>query len=98
MPTRNINLTKHFDDLVEKSIATGEYQNASEVVRDALRMFESRKKEERLKLKRLREAIDVGVADLESGNYVELKPHEIGPWLSSLGTPEERKGRRRRGQ
>jgi antitoxin ParD1/3/4 len=97
MPTRNINLTKHFDDFVEKSVSTGEYQNASEVVRDALRLLQSRRQEEKLKLQRLREAIDVGLKDLEDGNYIELKPHEIGPWLSSLGKRSRSNvGRRRR--
>jgi len=96
MPTRNISLTKHFDEFVEKSISTGAYQNASEVVRDALRLLQSRQKEEKLKLQRLREAIEVGVADIENGNYIELKPHEVGPWLSSLGKQEQRKIRRRR--
>lgn len=96
MPTRNINLTKHFDDFVEKNISTGHYQNASEVVRDALRLLQSRQQEEKLKLQRLREAIDVGLADLEKGDFIELKPEEIGPWLSSLGKRDERKTRRRR--
>lgn len=95
MPTRNINLTKHFDDFIEKNVSRGEYQNASEVVRDALRLLQSRQREEKLKLQRLREAIDVGLTDLENGDYIELKPDEIEPWLSSLGKREEKTRRRR---
>ena len=95
MPTRNISLTKHFDEFVEKNIATGEYQNASEVVRDALRLLQSRQKEEKLKLQKLREAIDVGLKDLENGNYIDLTSDEIGPWLASLGRQLERRAPRR---
>ncbi len=33
VPTRNINLTKHFDQFVEDQIGRGQYSNASEVLR-----------------------------------------------------------------
>src|SRR5438876_20805 len=36
MPTRNINLTPEQDSFVDKVVKSGEYQNASEAVRDAL--------------------------------------------------------------
>ncbi len=95
MPTRNINLTRQIDAFVEKSVSTGQYQNASEVVRDALRLLQLRKQEDKLKLQRLREAVDVGLADLESGNFVELDSSEVAGWLSSLGKRETQKTRRR---
>lgn len=94
MPTRNINLTPQIDAFVEKSVSTGQYQNASEVVRDALRLLQLRQREDKLKLQRLREAVDVGLADLESGNYVELEGGEVAGWLSKLGRREPRKKRR----
>jgi antitoxin ParD1/3/4 len=96
MPTRNISLTKHFDDFVEKNVETGAYQNASEVVRDALRLLQERQREEKLKLQRLREAADVGLADYERGDYITLSLDELGPWLSSLGKPKGRGSQRRR--
>lgn len=73
MPTRNISLTKHFDDFVDETVRDGAYQNASEVVRDALRLLEARRKEEALKLRHLRRAAAEGFAAIESGNFVELK-------------------------
>lgn len=45
MPTRNINLTDHFDRFIEAGIAAGRYQNASEVVRAALRLLEQQEVE-----------------------------------------------------
>lgn len=45
------------------------------------------------KLKRLHAAIDVGLADLARGDYIELEPKDIAAWLSELG---RKAGRRRR--
>jgi antitoxin ParD1/3/4 len=42
MPTRNISLTDEQDAFVEKVVQAGEYQNASEAVRDALRVAKMR--------------------------------------------------------
>jgi putative addiction module CopG family antidote len=39
MPTRNISLTAEQDAFVENVVRAGEYQNASEAVRDALRVL-----------------------------------------------------------
>jgi len=72
MPTRNINLTPHQDELVAKYIASGRYQNASEVIRDGLRLMESRDAEEAVRLEALRNAIDAGIEDLERGNFTEF--------------------------
>jgi antitoxin ParD1/3/4 len=41
MPTRNVVLTQHQADLVERLVASGRYQNASEVLREGLRLVES---------------------------------------------------------
>jgi antitoxin ParD1/3/4 len=67
MPTRNVVLTDHQTELVEKLVASGRYQNASEVLREGLRLVESREMEERSRLKALREAARVGIADIEAG-------------------------------
>jgi antitoxin ParD1/3/4 len=69
MPTRNVVLTTHQADLVEQLVASGQYQNASEVLRDGLRLIESRNAEEKARLKALREAARVGIADIEAGRF-----------------------------
>ena len=51
MPTRNINLTAEQDAFVDEVVESGDYQNASEAVRDALRALQQRRREDRLKLK-----------------------------------------------
>ena len=60
MPTRNISLTSQLDRFVAKKIASGRYQNASEVVRAGLRTLEREEREYAAKLAALRAAIDEG--------------------------------------
>ncbi len=45
MPTRNISLTEHQDKLIDRLIASGRYQNASEVMRHSMRMLEEHEAE-----------------------------------------------------
>jgi len=40
VPTRNVNLTNELDHFVQSKVASGRYENASEVVRAALRTLE----------------------------------------------------------
>ena len=65
MPTRNVNLTDHFDKLIETGVASGRYSNASEMVREGLRLLEQREEEDRAKLEWLRSAVQEGVDDIE---------------------------------
>jgi antitoxin ParD1/3/4 len=62
MPTRNVNLTEELDSFVSAKIESGRYENASEVVRAALRTLEREEQEFELKLAALRTAIDEGDA------------------------------------
>ena len=81
MPTRNISLTPEQDAFVEKIVEAGEYQNASEAVRDALRVLQQRRREDELKLKALRAQLEVGVEALDRGDFVELDEAEIEHYL-----------------
>tara|TARA_B110000459_G_C16392464_1_gene394885 strand:- start:427 stop:666 length:240 start_codon:yes stop_codon:yes gene_type:complete len=63
-------LGEHFEKLINQQIHTGRYSSASEVVRDALRMFE----EQQSAIKRLNDAIEEGYASgiSESFDWDEL--------------------------
>lgn len=67
MPTRNVVLTDHQATLVEQLVTSGRYQNASEVLREGLRLVEQREAEDAYRLEALRSAVQVGIADIESG-------------------------------
>ena len=62
MPTRNVNLTDELDRFVLSKVKTGRYENASEVVRAALRTLERDEEQYEAKLVALRAAIDEGDA------------------------------------
>jgi antitoxin ParD1/3/4 len=54
----SIILGEHFDQLISQQVQTGRYGTASEVVRDALRIFEERQ----AAVQRLNDAIEEGYA------------------------------------
>ena len=60
MPTRNINLTPELDEFVAAKIQTGQYANASEVLRAGLRALEQKEREDQAKLEGLRAALIAG--------------------------------------
>ncbi|MCU1320444.1 MAG: putative addiction module antidote protein family [Acidobacteriaceae bacterium] len=62
MPTRNISLTPELDQFIAAKIENGRYENASEVVRAALRWLEREEKEYDAKFAALLQAIDEGDA------------------------------------
>ncbi|MBC7506172.1 MAG: type II toxin-antitoxin system ParD family antitoxin [Sandarakinorhabdus sp.] len=88
MPTRNVNLTDHQDAFVGSALASGRYQNASEVVREALRLLENRELDDIEKRARLRNAVNEAEAAIASGDFVELGHEDISRWLSGLGVAD----------
>ena len=85
MPTRNVVLTDHQALLVENLVSSGRYQNASEVLRDGLRLIEQREAEDASRLEALRGAVRVGAADMERGRYTALDSSEsLEKHLSAL--------------
>ena len=72
MPTRNVVLTAHHEALIERLVASGRYQNASEVLRAGLRVLEREDAEFEAKLSALRAAIQLGIDDIEAGRYTEF--------------------------
>jgi len=56
--TTSFVLGEHFERLINQQVGSGRYASASEVVRDALRVFE----EQQTAIKRLNDAIEEGYA------------------------------------
>jgi antitoxin ParD1/3/4 len=78
-------LTKRQERLIENLVESGRYQNASEVLRDGLRLVEQRQAEEASKLKALREAARLGVAALDRGEFKEFERIEdLQAYLNDL--------------
>lgn len=71
MPTRNVVLTDQQAAMVEALVRKGRYQNASEVLRDGLRLLERREAEDAAKLESLRGALDAAEAAVAAGDLHE---------------------------
>ena len=86
MPTRNVVLTDYQTELVERLVSSGRYQNASEVLREGLRLVEDQETEVRARIKALRDAARIGIADIEAGRYRTFdSPAELDRHLGALG-------------
>ena len=85
MPTRNVVLTERQADLIETLVESGRYKNASEVLRDGLRLVEQREAEDAFRLKALRIAARVGLGALDRGEFKEFRNTEgLQAYLNDL--------------
>lgn len=73
----NISLPPELEAQVRKRVESGLYGSASEVVREALRLFESYEQLRNTKLTHLRGDIDEGLADIRAGKLVDFDPDAI---------------------
>jgi antitoxin ParD1/3/4 len=89
MPTRNISLTPEHDDFIAEIVEAGDYQNASEAVRDALRALQQRRREDALKLEALRVQIQAGVDALDRGDFIEIDDSGLDAYLEGLTGTEK---------
>jgi len=88
MPTRNVVLTERQENLIDALVRSGRYQNASEVLREGLRLIENREAEEAAKLEALRAAARVGVESLERGDFKDFADRTaLASHLDALAEP-----------
>jgi len=93
MPTRNVVLTDRQQGVIETLVQSGRYQNASEVLREGLRLVEQRDREDVLKLEALRAAAQLGWDQLEAGNYVDVAEDQLDAFLGQLrALPSNQRG------
>jgi antitoxin ParD1/3/4 len=65
----NVSLTPELEKLVEDKVATGMYQTASEVVREALRLLNAR---DTYRLEALRRDVRAGFEEIERGDFLDV--------------------------
>jgi antitoxin ParD1/3/4 len=85
MPTRNVVLSEHQKQLIEALVQSGRYQNASEVLRDGLRLVEERERLEDAKLKALKQVARQGWADVSAGRYADVADDQLEDFVGQLG-------------
>jgi antitoxin ParD1/3/4 len=70
----NVNLTPQLEEMIKKKVASGLYNSASEVVRDALRLMDEQDRVRAAKLDQLRQDIRDGI---NSGEPTPWSAEEI---------------------
>jgi antitoxin ParD1/3/4 len=76
MPQRNVNLTEHFDEFIDTKIESGRFSNASEMVREGLRLLEVREREDEARIAWLRTAATDAFASLDRGEGLRFESME----------------------
>lgn len=85
MPTRNVVLSESQHQQVESLVQSGRYQNASEVLREGLRLIADRERREETKLKALKQAARQGWADVSAGRYADVADDQLEDFVGQLG-------------
>ena len=85
MPTCNVVLSEHQHQLVETLVQSGRYQNASEVLREGLRLIAERERLEDAKLEALKQAARQGWADVSAGRYADVADDQLEDFIGQLG-------------
>lgn len=85
MTTRNVVLSQHQYELVDSLVKSGRYQNASEVLREGLRILERQELENAAKIAALRNAADVGWSDVDSGRFEDIADDDLDDFVGQLG-------------
>ena len=67
MPSRNVSLTTELDSFVQQRVESGHYDNASEVIRAAIRALQQSEAEDLAKV----EALKVAIAEGLEGPYLD---------------------------
>ena len=84
MPIRRISLTTEHDAFVEQIVRSGEFQNASEVICDALRILQRQRQDEATRLNALRTQVRAGAEALERGEFAEVEEADLDSYLDVL--------------
>ncbi len=78
----HISLTEPLDRFIDDRVGSGDYQNASEVVRAALRLLKRQSDNDGQTLAHLRAAIQAGIEDVEAGRFEVVS--DLGLWFDEL--------------
>jgi antitoxin ParD1/3/4 len=81
-------LGKYFEDFVQAQLASGRYNNASEVLREALRLMEDRER----RLAALDASIERGLADIKAGRVHDAEDvfDELEARFTKMADEQER--------
>lgn len=93
MATRNVVLGQHQHEFVDQLVQSGRYQNASEVLREGLRLLEREEAHEAAKLAALQQAAVQGWDDLAAGRFDDVDDDNLDEFIGQLGRHAARRDR-----
>jgi antitoxin ParD1/3/4 len=73
----NVSLTPELEAMIHEKVRAGLYQSASEVVREALRVFREREELRALRLAELRKQVAAGLEQYERGQVGPLDMQKV---------------------
>ena len=74
----HISLTPELEGRVRQKVASGYYNNASEVIRDALRFWEKNEElVQHIKLEMLKNRLATGADQAKQGNFIEQSVSDV---------------------
>lgn len=90
----NVNLTPELEELVQRKVASGLYNNNSEVIREALRLLAEQDRLREAHLEHLRRTLAEGLAQADRGELLD-GPATMAELRESLRKPRrsKKKGR-----
>ena len=87
----NVSLTPQLEAMIQEKVATGLYNSASEVIREALRLLEERDRINHIRFEELRKQVKRGIKQLEHGDWQEYDDESLGRFFEGINT----RGRKR---
>lgn len=81
-PAADLALPPELRQFVEERVRAGEYSSAEEVLSEAVKLL---KFERDAKLRRLRDAVQVGLDELDRGEGIDVAWDQLDDWLDGLG-------------
>lgn len=93
MATKDVELTEHFERFIAERVASGEYRDAGEVIRDALRLLERQRLFYERKLDRLKAAVHLGFEQIDRGEHDEIDLADLDRWFDEAEEEALARGR-----
>ena len=98
MTGRNFSLTERLSEFIDRQVEDGRHQNASEVVREALRRYQDDLEAERVSLAAIEAVAERGILSVERGEFRTVSGAEgRRALLDDLNRRASERARARRG-
>jgi antitoxin ParD1/3/4 len=95
MPKRNVELTAHFDRFVDRQVASGRYEDVSDVMRAGLRLLEPSSRQEEEKLAILRDLAAEAFDAIDHGGGIAIEGEEaLAELVAGIGRRAARRVQR----